>query len=292
MDARKIAFLFGELPPDLDPDDQEVRHRLVRERVFADRPVVDDGSPASALIVLQHQSIADQIAADDPPEVWQTAIRLLDAGLTPSFVMANLFLAANSTFVNRLRSGGAVDHVEYRRQLERLPLPPLREVMGVLLSLLGDRRAVSSEELVTAVLARFSASEGDSEYLEHWVDEAVDAVLDHDPSFMMIPPDLVVHVPTILDGAVLTHRLTDSERGENCVHAGADLAALLHQADRLQLESGGEVELESYPTATASCSVPTAGWKISTPRRCSPFGSTGTTCRFRRWRSPNRPGVP
>ena len=247
MDARKIVFLFGELPPDLDPDDQEVRHRLVRERVFADRPVVDDGSPASALIVLQHQSIADQIAADDPPEVWQTAVRLLDAGLTPSFVMANLFLAANSTFVNRLRSGGAVDHVEYRRQLERLPLPPLREVIGVLLPLLRERRAVSSEELVTAVLARFSASEGDGEYLEHWVDEAVDAVLDHDPSFMMLPPDLVVHVPTILDGAVLTHRLTDSERSENCVHSGADLAALLHQSDRLQLESGGEVELESFP---------------------------------------------
>jgi len=74
MDARKIAFLFGELPPDLHPDDQEVRHRLVRERVFADRPVVDDASPASALIVLQHQSIADQIAADDPPEVWRTAV--------------------------------------------------------------------------------------------------------------------------------------------------------------------------------------------------------------------------
>ena len=110
------------------------------------------------------------------------------------------------------------------------------------LSLLGDRRAVSSDELVTAVLARFSASEGDSEYLEHWVDTAVDAVLDHDPSFMMIPPDLVVHVPTILDGAVLTHRLTDSERSEDCIRAGADLAALLHRSDRLQLESGGEVE--------------------------------------------------
>jgi hypothetical protein len=246
MDARKVAFLFGELPPDLDPDDQEVRHRLVRERVFADRPVVDDGSPASALIVLQHQSIADQIAADDPPEVWQTAVRLLDAGLTPSFVMTNLFLAASSTFVNSLRTGGAVDHKEYRRQLERLPLPPLHEVIGVLLLLLRDRRAVSSEELVTAVLARFSANEGDSEYLEHWVDKAVDAVLDHDPSFMMIPPDLVVHVPTILDGAVLTHRLTDSERSENCVHAGADLAALLHRSDRLELESGGEVEFESY----------------------------------------------
>ena len=60
--------------------------------------------------------------------------------------------------------------MEYRRQLERLPLPPLREVIVVLLALLRDRRAVSSEELVTAVLARFSASEGDNEYLEHWVD--------------------------------------------------------------------------------------------------------------------------
>jgi hypothetical protein len=259
MDVRKIAFLFGELPPDLDSDDQEVRHRLVRERVFADRPLVDDGSPASALIVLQHQSIADQIAADDPPEVWQTAVRLLDAGLTPSFVMANLFFAANSTFVNSLRTGGAVDHREYRRQLERLPLPPIREVIDVFLSLLRDRRAVSSEELVTAVLARFSANDAESEYLEQWVDTAVDAVLDHDPSIMMLPPDLVVHVPTILDGAVLTHRLTAFERSEGCVDAGADLAALLHQSDPLQLESGGEVELESDPYGDGAVFGPD-GW--------------------------------
>src|SRR5208282_2868919 len=52
--------------------------------------------------------------------------------------------------------------------------------------------------------------------------------------------------PTILGGAVLTHRLTDSERSEDCVHAGADLAALLHQSDRLQLESGAEVELKNF----------------------------------------------
>jgi hypothetical protein len=246
MDARKVAFLFGELLPDQDPDNEEVRHRLVRERLFADGPALDDGNPASALVVLQHQSIADQIARDDPPEVWRTALRLLESGLETRFVMANLFLAANSTFVSSLRQGGTVDHGEYLRQLERLPLPPLREVIDVLLAMLRDRRAVPSDELVTAVVTRFSASGADNEHLGHWVDQAVEAMLDHDPSFMMIPSDLVVHVPTLLDGAVLTHRLTDTEQSDDRIDAGADLAAILHRSLRLRLHSGGEVELDRF----------------------------------------------
>ena len=294
MDARKITFLFGELPPDLDPDDLEVRHRLVRERVFADRPVLDErlaGECARRAAVpvdrrsdchrLYHRGLADRRPI---------AGRGTDAELRDG--QSVLGLARNSTFVASLGSDGAVDHTEYRRQLERLPHPPVREVVDVLLLLFRERRAVSSGELVKAVLARFSASEGDNEHLERWVDEAVDAVLDHDPSFVLMAPDLVVHVPTILDGAALTHRLTDSERRDDCIDAGADLAVLLRRSDRLQLESGDEVELGHFPDGDGFMIGP-AGWlEILMRGRRSPFGSTGTCCRFRRRRSPSHPRLP
>ncbi|MHB8328777.1 MAG: SEC-C domain-containing protein, partial [Acidimicrobiales bacterium] len=55
--------------------------------------------------------------------------------------------------------------------------------------------------------------------------------------------DLVVHVPTLLDGVVLTHRLTDPERARGWIEAGADLAVLCHYSNGLRLAEGGEVEL-------------------------------------------------
>ena len=49
-----------------------------------------------------YQLLADQIADEDPPEVWKTARRLLDGGLSPRFVRSNLFLALNSAFTGRV----------------------------------------------------------------------------------------------------------------------------------------------------------------------------------------------
>ena len=46
MDAGKVTVLFGELGPGDDPDDTEVRHDLVKERLRRDYPALDDGSPA------------------------------------------------------------------------------------------------------------------------------------------------------------------------------------------------------------------------------------------------------
>lgn len=240
-----MTLLFGELHPGDDPDDEEVRHRLVRERVLSDSPALADGSVASALVVLVHQLLADQIAEEDPPEVWRTARRLLDSGMTSKFVMSNLLLAANASFADALQRAEPIDHERYVLELERLPLPPVREVFDAVLAMVRDRRGVPSDELVATVVTRLGGGGGANSNVEHWVELALDRLLDHEASLMMIPPDLVVHVPTLLDGVVLTHRLTDSERAAGWIETGADLAVLRHFSDALHHAEGGEVELRS-----------------------------------------------
>ncbi|MHB8328193.1 MAG: hypothetical protein ACYDD6_00955, partial [Acidimicrobiales bacterium] len=235
MDALKVTLLYGELRPGDNPDDEEVRHRLVRERVFSDFPTLADGSVASGLILLVHQLLADQIAEEDPPEVWQTARRLLDSGMSPKFVMSNLFLAANASFADALQRVEPIDHARYVLELERLPLPPVREVFDTALALVRDRRGVPSDELVATVVARLSGGDGANSNVEHWVELALDRLLDQETSLMMIPPELVVHVPSLLDGVVLTHRLTDPERARGWIEAGADLAVLCHYSNGLRL---------------------------------------------------------
>jgi hypothetical protein len=77
VDVGKVTRLFVELGPGEDPDDTEVRHRMVKERLRSDYPDLDDGSPASEFVALTYQMLSDQIADEDPPEVLQTASRLL-----------------------------------------------------------------------------------------------------------------------------------------------------------------------------------------------------------------------
>jgi hypothetical protein len=141
MDAEKIAFLFGELPGDEDPDDEEVRHHLVEERVLAQQAFYEDGLPVGAFAVVIHQLIADQIAEEKPPEVWRTARRLLDDGLDATLVMSNLVLAVNTAMAAALDSGEPVDDASYIEELERLPLPPVREMLDVFTGITRERRS-------------------------------------------------------------------------------------------------------------------------------------------------------
>ena len=248
MDTQKAAFVFGEVPPSEDTNDEEVRHRLVRQRVLTEQPESDDGSPASAFAVLVHQLVADQIAEDNPPEVWRNARRLLDSGLEAKFVMSNLVLAANATLVASLHSGEPFNDAQYIEELDRLPLPPVGEMFETFVATARERRSVTSNELIATTLASFSdASEvTGGGNLEHWVELALDKLLDNKPSMMMLPPDLIVHLPTLMNGTTLTHRLTESERSGGWIATGADLAPLLCWSESLLWADGSEVEIDTF----------------------------------------------
>jgi hypothetical protein len=260
MDAQKVAFLLGETANGEDPDDREVRHLLVEQRMRREQPALDDGSPASAFAVLVHQQVADQIAEDNPPEVWETARRLLGSGLEAKFVMSNLVLALNATLVASLDDDEPVDdgHVigdHYIEELDRLPLPPVREMFEAFKTITRERRSVSAEELIATTVTTFSGpGEGQGDVggrntvdrnTAHWVELALDHLVDMEPSMIMLPPDLIVHLPTLLSGATLTHRLTESECSRRWLATGADLAPLLCWSEPLLLADGSEVEIDA-----------------------------------------------
>jgi hypothetical protein len=249
MDAQKIAFVLGEISSGDDPNDREVRHRLVEQRIRTERPTLDQDEFGGAFVVRLYQLVADQIAEDDPPEVWQTARRLLDSGLGASFVMSNLMLAVAAALVPSLKEGAALDEGYYRERLGQLPLPPVAEMFEAFENIVSQRRFVSADELIEATVTSFGAGDdpnGDAAgaSTKHWVELAFDELIETDASIMMVPPDLVVHVPTLLSGSTLTHRLTEAERSGGWIPTGVDLAPLLCRSDPLLWEDGSEVEID------------------------------------------------
>src|SRR5580704_18057519 len=210
MDTQKAAFIFGELLGDEDPDDEEVRHRLVEKRVLAERLALGGGMVDNLIAVAVRQTIADQIAGDTPAEVWTTSRRLLDEGLPPTLVMANLTMASFATWVDSVADDQPLDEADYVEKLDLLPLPPVREVSALFRGLAGQRRSVPADDLVTTAMAFFAdgdvvtGEDAEGDGAEHWVELAVDRIMEED-SVVMLPPDLMVHVPTLMDGATFTH---------------------------------------------------------------------------------------
>ncbi|MGH9291591.1 MAG: SEC-C metal-binding domain-containing protein [Acidimicrobiales bacterium] len=254
MDRDKVVFLFGELPLGADPDDQETRHRLVRE------PLADDDlSVVDAFVAAAHEHIADEIASDDPPEVWQAARRMLEAGLRREVVMANLFLARNTALRRALRETVPLDRAVYVAALARLPLVSPRDALSRIVAVARDHRSLPSGELVAEVVARLASlqpasgpatAEDDREMLDDYVDQALDTLLNHgDGPLLMLFPDLVVDMPSLLHGAVLSHRLTarEAEHGEIAVEP--DLAPLYRLPPPVRLATGGEVTFDVDPYA-------------------------------------------
>jgi hypothetical protein len=88
--AERLAFAIPPLPdPDdtagLDPADPDDRAQLIRAAhpaLDTDRgTVIIDGSELNPRLHLSvHEIVAAQLADDDPPEVWETALRLRRLG--------------------------------------------------------------------------------------------------------------------------------------------------------------------------------------------------------------------
>jgi hypothetical protein len=72
--------------------------------------------------------VANQIADDNPPEVWQTALRLLTGGLDRRQVLQQLVLALSKQFRAILAEQADFDLDAYRATLARLPVPGGEEV--------------------------------------------------------------------------------------------------------------------------------------------------------------------
>ena len=95
----------------------------------------------------------------------------------------------------------------------------------------------------------------------------------------MLAPDLLLHVPSMLDGVVLTHRLTDGERESDTLLA-ADLPGFSRMGLRHGDRCGGR---EPWPRTVGRAGMGRrTGCCPTPPARCWPSASPRTG----RWRSP------
>jgi len=90
--------------------------------------------------------------------------------------------------------------------------------------------AVDLQELLRGVARRHRLA-ADDELLLHAADDALD---DAGAALALLAPDDVVHAPGLMAGAVLTHRLSPSERAEGFLVLDTDLAGFVGVATALE----------------------------------------------------------
>ncbi|MDQ3275887.1 MAG: hypothetical protein M3Q39_12900, partial [Actinomycetota bacterium] len=187
MDPDKAAFLAGVDELELDEYDAVVMAR-------------------GAL----REMLVEQISDDEPPQVWQTARRLLDGGMERLDVLRQLVLALDSTMMTAMGRGVDLDRDGYVDVLDRLPVPAAERVEQVIVDIVCDRQPIDAEELDRLVCERLGMPLDDP-LTETLFDRVQEHLLDDGP-LAMLPPDVFVHVPSLTAGIVLTHRLTEAER--------------------------------------------------------------------------------
>ena len=184
-----------------------------------DEPEADEYGPVAAVRGALREVLARQITEDDPPQVWQTARRLLDAGMDRLEIRRQLVLALNSSALAAADEGAGFDREGYVDALERLPLPSVEQVEQRILEVLRDRQPIGADEVDRLVAERLGLP-ADDPLAETLLDRVQEHLLDDDGPLVMLAPDILVHVPSLVDGVVLTHRLTEVEREVGVLYAG------------------------------------------------------------------------
>lgn len=219
-----MEFLFGTVPPWADPDDPEHRLALLAtEPVGEEERDADDYLGQSEGRVGIRAAVTDQIAADDPPQVWQTARRLLAEGRDRADVMRQLVLALVPSLMSVVVEGEEFDLDGYLAALHRLPVPSVAECEQAMLDIVRERQPVAAEELDELVAARLGLP-ADDPVADALLDRITDELIHCDGPLELLADDLVVHVGSLIEPIVLTHRLTADERSSGVLPLGIDLA--------------------------------------------------------------------
>jgi hypothetical protein len=229
-----LEFLFGEVvdPGAYDLGDADVRARLL-ERSF-DRSV-----PAAQLAPFE--ILANRIFADDPPEVWATAQRLLAEGFDRDMVFVQLALAlARALRRDAPKGEERFDEAIFLESLSRLPAPWASEIEETMAGLVRAHQGIGADELLTRTLAELGRDPGDK-LAEEMVDHRMDALCDRSGPLAMLSPDRMVHVEGITEGIVLTHRLQEEECDSGSLDTSFDLSGFCRR-EALRLPSGEPVE--------------------------------------------------
>ncbi|MFC4946107.1 YecA family protein [Pseudonocardia sp. GCM10023141] len=123
-----------------------------------------------------------------------------------------------------------------------MPIVRTQDAMQALLDVVRQRRAVFGDRLLEFVAKRLAIDPANpvSEFIVEEVE--ADALEDATSAVTLLAPDILVHVPTLVGGIVLTHRLSETERAEGYLVLDSDLAGFLrHPAPRV---ASGVVEVD------------------------------------------------
>ncbi len=236
MDPAKITFLFGEVPHGFDPDDPADRLALITAEYGS-----DSDEPQTRRQVGLRVAVADQIASDTPPQVWRTAQRLLAEGCDRVDVMRQLVLALTPSVRNVVVERNKFDLDTYLAALEQLPVPAVADVISVMIEIARAQQGITLAELDQQVTGQFGILTDDL-VTEALLDKASGYGIGPDAALEIVGGDRVLHVESLTDGIVLTHRLSADERTSGMLAVGGDRAGF-RRGKQLRLPGGHELDV-------------------------------------------------
>ncbi|HEU5003181.1 MAG TPA: SEC-C domain-containing protein [Actinomycetota bacterium] len=217
MDIAKARFLFGS---DFDPDDGlDPDVPGDREKLLAESPAEWDEETQPWLAV-----IATQVDAEDPPEVWATAQRLLAAGMEPEDVLDELCGALELATEAAAVEERDLDVGAYVASLASLPVPEvLQLVAAVRATLMQTRYGMAEASCVNQALLRLGRGSDDT-LTRHALAGVINDLV-AGGQLESLAGDRILLAREAIKGSVLTHRLTAAELAGD-VLAVSDLAGL------------------------------------------------------------------
>lgn len=163
--------------------------------------------------------------------------RMVAAGIVEPVAQHRLGAAALAFVRVAADNSYEFDHAGYAAAIEALPMVTEEDVIQAAVDVVRQRRAVFGDRLPQFVTARLGLDPTDP-VSSHIVREAEFALLiDPTAPVVLLAPDILVHVPTLVSGAVLTHRLSETESAEGYLVLDGDLAGFLRY-DELSFGDG------------------------------------------------------
>lgn len=190
-----------------------------------------DRARAEALATFLGEQIAEM------PEAAAAVQRMAAVGIAGGPALGRLQAAALA-FVRVPPEGtDEFDRAGYAAAVEALPMVSEAAAVQALVDVVRQRRAVFGDRIPEFVTKRLGIDPADPVSF-HIVGEAELALMtDPTAAVVLLAPDILVHVPTLVGGAVLTHRLSETESAESYLVLDGDLAGFLRY-DELQFGDG------------------------------------------------------
>jgi hypothetical protein len=234
----KSRFLFG-----LDEPPDDIEGFFVAEAVAEEDSLDDDEDDDEAQRTAGMRAVAASLMLHEgSPVFWETAQRLVDAGLDRRDALGQMAYALRRGLNDQNRddidqlpeflTSGVADY------LADLPLPDEATVADAILGVVAAEQGITLGPLVERATAVLAPPPG-GRVMRHIVAEQVSDQLDEYGDLSMLPDDRLVYPLKLGATVVLTHRLTEAEIESDCLHGiASDLGVFALEPDPRHPDGG------------------------------------------------------